>query len=358
MWLTLILTLLALPLQAQRALAGGDVSGGGTYVQVPGGFQLLDLYLEGAPRAGAGHRLPDSPALKQVGMDRLFARRPELKVEVMERLHLWRNSSPEIVGLLESALAQAEHSFFYTDHAVAKLESYFIPPEREIARERLLAAAVYHKEIGTVISREAFEASDRRSQVALLIHELLRHVQIRYGLRLSDKSVQALTAKLAARQPAGESLDEAPYLDGPLLEQIRLRREAEREVLRQLERLRTTSASDLVCLPDTAGSAPQDQLFSLAQAGLSLAEELRKEGADKDYVEAAAAATRASALATKLSAFASERSLDGVRDVNQRLDNLQLLRSIDRANRGQSTGGGPSSVEGLIRSGLLKKAER
>lgn len=102
---------------------------------------------------------------------------------------------------------------------------YSIPKEFEnlINPQSLKTIAFYSKNFGILISKNDFNQLNTNNQIALIIHESLRHVQIQYNFRMSDVSIQKITAAIVNREPhTGESLDTKEYVDGALLERIEL----------------------------------------------------------------------------------------------------------------------------------------
>lgn len=202
---------------------GGDISGGGAWVAPDGNRVLLDLYVsrpEIARESGSpGMKLPVSPALESIFIERLNKKEFELVKKAQARLDLWDASSPVVVGLVREALERAP--LFYTSYRIGfRDEHYFIPEELESGERvgSIQTMAYYSKGFGILVSKSDFESLSERDQIALLIHESLRHVQISYGYDLSDRALQNITAAIVLRNPEeNESLDGERYLDGELL---------------------------------------------------------------------------------------------------------------------------------------------
>lgn len=207
----------------QLSRAGGDISGGGTWANLQGKKVLLDFYVSrpevifesGSP----GVELPQSRALEAISIDRLNKAEFEVVKKAHARLDLWEKSSPVVVDLIREALARAP--LFYTTYRIGFLDQHYFIPDELATRDlldSLKTMAVYSEGFGILVSKADFDSLDERNQIGLLIHESLRHVQISYGLDLSDRALQSITAAIVLHTPEmDETLDSEKYLDGELL---------------------------------------------------------------------------------------------------------------------------------------------
>jgi hypothetical protein len=82
----------------------------------------------------------------------------------------------------------------------------------------LSTAALYIKNFGSFISKKHFESLDLNNQVALIIHEALRHQQITNNFGITNQSVQLITASVMN----GNSVDNDEILTGKLSEILRI----------------------------------------------------------------------------------------------------------------------------------------
>jgi len=204
-----------------RAEAGPGTSGGGTGVSVNGKNILLDLYVANPNIVQQsllpGLKLPETKALNKIHLENLSLQSSSLEAKIMDRLKLWEKNSPELITLIKTALKGI--FFYYTDYKFKrKDDSQYIPSSMSsIKKTDLTSIAFYEKDFGVLLSKPVFESLDEESQAGLILHEVIRHMQIQYGYQMSTKSLQTLTAKILLESPAeNESLDEAPYLDGKL----------------------------------------------------------------------------------------------------------------------------------------------
>jgi hypothetical protein len=215
---------------------GGNISGGGSIVKVQGTPVLLDLLfspsvgpLDGQP----GQPLPKTKAFLTLGFDRLNQGDFAVTKAALERVSIWEKTSPVVTGLLQEALTHAR--LYYTQYRIGFRDThYFIPPAfaAHVNENEFTTIAYYAKNFGILVSQPDFDELDFRNQVALVIHESLRHVQIQYGYLMSDASVQKMTAAIVDRDPQpGESLDSRDYADNELLESIERPKRKENELL-------------------------------------------------------------------------------------------------------------------------------
>ena len=207
------------PKQAQwLKLEGGVDTGGGTLVKLENGIGLLDLYLhnrtvfyDNSPPL----LLPETHSFRAHGIE-LLKQDSEIFQKTLQTLAAWEELSPLLMDNLKKALINLpvyyiSGSFSFVD------SSYEIPSEAMVSLEALQLGALYFKDVGVLIVKKDFEKLSEKNQIALLIHEALRHQQISFGNEgLNNNLLQKLTAKLM--EPLQVSLDNVSYLYGePLM---------------------------------------------------------------------------------------------------------------------------------------------
>lgn len=184
----------------------GEAGGGGTIVSNPSGqSELLDLAIFkkqhpelALPRSEKRQVLPAIGLHSFVPLARLANDKFPIVQSALKKLELWGARPPSIIRALRDALTKAP--IFYTNYRIGILDQNHWIPDDLKSSEFLLSMttiAYYAKGWGILVSKSDFDALDHLNQVALLIHEALRHVQIHYKLRISNKTLQTLTAAIA-----------------------------------------------------------------------------------------------------------------------------------------------------------------
>lgn len=193
---------------------GGVDSGGGTLVKSANGMGLLDLYVHNRADFydhSPSVRLSETRSLRKYGIDVLDPQSAIVQ-NTLRQIVAWEKSSPLLITNLKKALLHLPVFFF--DGSFEFVDgSYVLPNELDLPKESLQLAAFYVKNFGVLVSKQEFEMLSGKNQMALLIHEALRHQQIsfeQYGL--DHSLIQELTAKLV-QKPNG-SLDSERYLTG------------------------------------------------------------------------------------------------------------------------------------------------
>ena len=368
--------ILLLIVSSAYAKSGGAIDGGGgNQLVLQGCPVLLDLYLANPHfdehNCIPGIQLADTKSLRLINLDKLNSNDSIIIKQAMNSLELWQKSSPVTVGLIKEAIIGAP--LYYTNYQIAvKDKHYSIPKEFEnqINSQDLKTIAFYSRDFGVLISMNDFNRLSKKSQIALIIHESLRHVQIQYDFKMSNASIQKIAAAVATRGPAkNESLDMEEYADGDLLEKIEIQKKNEREIKELKARICKT------LLPSRSqASAYQEQLLnemcqittkmSLSDFQLKLQnilhtfENLISEDSFWTILNASSEVTTLS-VGQVLSN--SDSSLNGLTDVTViARHSLGVDLAIDQANRGVSWLTGPKrnidhALKQLVNSGFLEK---
>lgn len=202
---------------AQKSSRGGNSgSGGGLYAEDASGRRaLLDVFnfapdlLEGVKTSGI--KIPETRSLKAWGVDTFSIRDLYLEDELLSRVSSWRKSSPIITSRLIQAIKRVK--IYVLGHPFGPIleegnQTYIVNKNVILARP----IAVYIKDYGFFLSRDAFESLDQQNQIAFLIHECLRHVQISYGFDISEEKLQQITIRILRGHEVNKSLDTQEYL--------------------------------------------------------------------------------------------------------------------------------------------------
>ncbi|RYZ66752.1 MAG: hypothetical protein EOP09_12185, partial [Proteobacteria bacterium] len=210
-------------LSERRSSMGGVGSGGGTGYQ--GGLLDLAIYNQVAFfDKTPGAQLPDTRSYKKFGFDRLNNRSLPVVQKTLAQLHVWFVSSPEISSRVAEALTSMPIYYGARIPQGTPL-AYYIPSDFNISGSELEILGIYIPTLGNFTSREKFEALSEKNQMAYLIHEALRHLQISHGSLMTDESLQQLTAKImgAPKNPQ-DTLDRMEYMVGPILDRSAARK--------------------------------------------------------------------------------------------------------------------------------------
>lgn len=197
----------------QKTLGGVD-SGGGTLVASNGKKILLDL--ANAPNLNLpfepSQKLRSTNSLTKTGIE-IFDRAQSPAFSLAKTwIEQWAPSSPIMSPFLSASLRGIP--LFYSRLQFGKIpaNAHFTTTEQLETAE---LAAIYVQGVGTVINKSSYESVDGVSQAALLLHEILRHVQIGNSLRMSNENLQKLTvAIIQGPQKNLPSLDGILYIWG------------------------------------------------------------------------------------------------------------------------------------------------
>lgn len=203
----------------QKVFARGtDLSGGGTSVKITNsngnpGRVLLDFYNFGniPENNTSAPLLARTESLKKLGIEKLDLQKTSFQNDLQKRFNLWKSKSPLFVKFLEQAMQNI--SIYYTTFQISKLDMNTYLPDQTF-HESLdpRSVAFYAKGFGILISLREFEQFSYENQKALILHEILRHLQIGYGFKMEDETVQFLVnAILTADTTDSSTLDTAEY---------------------------------------------------------------------------------------------------------------------------------------------------
>lgn len=171
---------------------GGDISGSGNTLFYNGKRKLLDTFFMRSSEAniqlfeGTSSNLlenfnPSKTNLNTI-IQPIFNRLSSLYPSLS-------NALLKIYTHMPFYLVAGQFRFLETSFYLDKQLEY--PSDAE-----LFTTALYIKNIGVLISRKHFFEMDEFNQAALIIHELLRGLQIQYSLQMKNSEIQSMTASL------------------------------------------------------------------------------------------------------------------------------------------------------------------
>lgn len=197
---------------------GGDSSGGGNSILVSGFSQrmLLDFYASkrtGLLQQVSGQQAVISKekiALTNMQTYSVLIPREQPAYQILRmRLQRWENLLP---GFTETIVQIAHEMFFYiNDDYVTNQERYFLTPEDRVQVNEIKTIASYQRSLrGAIISRRIWERMDLDSQAGLLLHEVLRHIQILEESTgdfksFTDEDLQIAVSVLILEEPSENS---------------------------------------------------------------------------------------------------------------------------------------------------------
>ncbi len=207
----------------EMKVAGGVDSGGGSLVETAKTTGLLDLYLHNRQAFNSkekGFILPETPSYMDHGFDSLINSNSPIIFETISSIEKWKNSSPIIFKFVTDALKQLP-IYYVKSKLMFKNQMVFIPSyEVKINKKNFKQVAHYIPGLGVFIEKESFDHLSLPNQKGLLIHEAFRHLQLNFESGMSNEILQKLTALLLSEPQQGFTLDQALYLQGPLLQNI------------------------------------------------------------------------------------------------------------------------------------------
>lgn len=209
------LTILVISVSAQ-AQRGGIDSGGGTLVINNQQKGLLDLYLH-APEiyqdtTDGQDNVLKTKAYQMLGVDRITNRTNPITLKTVQKLTEWKQQSPIFIQDLEDAIMNLPLYMHKAEIKSAPIK-YYLPATAKT--ENLKMVALYSSQIGVHVGAKDFASLSEKNQMALVIHEAIRHLNSASGYQISDQDLQSLTARIMqGPQNKSDSLDQSKYLKG------------------------------------------------------------------------------------------------------------------------------------------------
>lgn len=203
---------------SSKTAEGGVHSGGGTLIKTNQGIGLLDLYLynnEAFSSKTKGQTLKVTKAYQDFGFEFLTDNNTEILNKTLRQIEKWAPSSPVMARFITTQIK--EIPIYYTSYQLGfKDQSAFIPTGANLPNVELSLAAYYIENLGVFIQKPVFDSLSEKNQMALLIHEGLRHAQITWGYQLSNEQLQKLTAEVLREPSTKMTLDKPPYMQKEL----------------------------------------------------------------------------------------------------------------------------------------------
>jgi hypothetical protein len=217
--LRLLAPALLIGAMGSTALARGtDLSGGGTSVEVQtatGQLErvLLDFVNLGQPPAThtPGFKFERTRAYKKLGVEKLELSKTPFYSDLVNRFKLFEQKSPLFVKYLTQAARNV--AIYYTPYRFTKVDptTYFVDPS---LKENLKPqpVALFTSGFGILVSVPGAEQFSYENQRGLFAHEVVRHLQLSYGFRMTDKTVQSVVNLLLNGDPSiAPSFDSEAY---------------------------------------------------------------------------------------------------------------------------------------------------
>lgn len=179
--------------------SGGDISGGGGTTLLRNGKRtFLDLEIADFENRGCCFLAGSFLNKGNWGSQRI--QRVDLqKTELGPIVQLAIRQLSQLSPVLEKSLLQIYKSlpFYFVDGSFKLLDTnFYIPKEffNEPDDVLISTTALNIKSVGILISRQQFAEMDSTNQSALILHELLRSIQIQFRVALSNFEIQQITA--------------------------------------------------------------------------------------------------------------------------------------------------------------------
>lgn len=208
-------------------LKGGDISGGGSTVRFPGGqrflldFATLDRNFvekrETLTNEEPLHRGDWSPeeVINGAPINLKFVM-PKTYALYEERLKLWEKNSPILVTAIRKTVEQT--SWRATVLGFMHNKEYELPEGVQRQDVILDTLSLVLRGYGVFINERSWSrAIGLTSRSGLIIHEALRSLRVEISERLSNKTLQILTAHLMLTDPAGKA---SGFLDDLFLSEM------------------------------------------------------------------------------------------------------------------------------------------
>lgn len=206
-------------IEKNKVARGGIDTGGGTLIQSPEGFGLLDLYLYNPKVFQSQYTNPENiqetQALKKLGIELLINKKNLLVFKVRSHLQKWQATSPLIVSQILLALDYLP--FYYLKESLkSEPIEYFLPATSTLKIPNLKAAALFDEKFGVRLGFDELKLLPEQHQIALVIHECLRLINFTGNFYLTNEKIQRLTAELINEPDINSTVDRSEYLVGEI----------------------------------------------------------------------------------------------------------------------------------------------
>lgn len=171
---------------------GGDISGSGNTLFYNGKRKLLDVFFINSPASS----LPLAPRTSSNLIENFNPSETNIDTTILPIFKRLSNLYPSLSTALFKIykhipfyLVSGQFRFLDSNFHLDKKLEYPIDAE-------LSTTALYIKNIGVLVSRNQFYEMDEFNQTALIIHELLRSLQLQYSLQMKNSEIQSITEAL------------------------------------------------------------------------------------------------------------------------------------------------------------------
>lgn len=174
---------------------GGDVSGGGTSILINGERRLLDI----ARSQSVAEKISYQEFSANDKIKKIVFQETNLDKYIQQALTRTSSASVELAELLTSLYQVTP---FYLAHGSFKLvdTNLALSAELNLPNTSVLTTAFNIKNLGILIASDSFLEMNAFHQSGLVIHELLRTLQIHLKIHLSNSEIQNLTASILDSQ--------------------------------------------------------------------------------------------------------------------------------------------------------------
>lgn len=180
---------------AIQVARGGDMSGGGSTLLQGNQRFFLDLYNENLNLSLSSCRIGSIQPTKFF-LSRFIFEDSCLNQPIMQILDRSKKVAPR---LYQSFVAIYRNLPFYFSSGKFRIldENFYLSPDKQFGSQMIISTtALYIKNLGIVISFPQFLELSEAHQAGLVIHELLRSMQIQFSLKMTNAEIQEIVAAL------------------------------------------------------------------------------------------------------------------------------------------------------------------
>ena len=203
--------------------AGGNVSGGGSVIEIDGRWRLLDTYAFAhlVPKPAEPGLLPSrlerTPFHESVGVDIWDVGQSDAFKVVANRVR--EIAAPqERLALLILGILKYKVKFFYAFERVKRYSDFYLPAH--VGPQKVRTVILYDPLFGPVIDAQLWNELDLNTQAGLLIHEAFRFLRMVHPSAITERQLQHLTAAILSGI-GGKTLQVQAVLGPPLYESLK-----------------------------------------------------------------------------------------------------------------------------------------
>lgn len=171
---------------------GGDISGSGNTLFYNGKRKLIDTFFMNQPESQL--QLISSKSKKLIEIFHLT--KTEINTLIQPIFYRLSKHYPSLSQILLKTYQQTPFYFIAGQFRFLDLNLYVDPHIEYPNDAKISTTALFIKNIGIIISKNPFFEMDSFNQTALIIHEILRTLQIQYTLQMRNSDIQSITAAL------------------------------------------------------------------------------------------------------------------------------------------------------------------